>query len=147
MAGLILKLKANEQILVNGVVMQNGDRNARLIVKTPKAKILRLRDAIHPSDVDTPLKRLCYTAQLAVAGEVREEAAAEALNNGILELDAALRGLSEAETLEGVRDAAINCRFYEALRGLRQLLPLEERLLSGTAGVDPVTSSSHEARD
>ncbi len=32
MAGLILKLRAHEQILVNGVVMQNGDRNARLIV-------------------------------------------------------------------------------------------------------------------
>lgn len=142
MAGLILKLKANEQILVNGVVMQNGDRNTRLIVKTPKARILRLRDAIHPADVDTPLKRLCYTAQLAVAGEVGEEAAAEALSKGILELDEAFDGLSEGETLGSVHDAVINFRFYEALRGLRQLLPLEARLLSGAAGADLIARSA-----
>ena len=70
MSGLILKLRAHEQVLVNGVVMQNGDRNARLVVKTPDAKILRLRDAIHPDEVDTPVKRVCYIAQLLVSGSV-----------------------------------------------------------------------------
>ena len=73
MPGLILKLRAHEQILVNGVVMQNGDRNARLIIKTPDAKILRLRDAIHPEDATTPVKRVCYIAQLAVAGETDQK--------------------------------------------------------------------------
>jgi hypothetical protein len=75
MPGLILKLRAHEQVLVNGVVMQNGDRNTRLIVKTPDAKILRLRDAIHPDDVDTPVKRVCYIAQVVVAGEADQERA------------------------------------------------------------------------
>ena len=51
------------------IVMQNGERNARLIIKTPDAKILRLRDAIHPDEANTPVKRVCYIAQLAVAGE------------------------------------------------------------------------------
>ncbi|MEM6943362.1 MAG: flagellar biosynthesis repressor FlbT, partial [Pseudomonadota bacterium] len=73
MPGLILKLRAHEQILVNGVVMQNGERNTRLIIKTPDAKILRLRDAIHPDEVDTPVKRVCYVAQLAVAGEAEPD--------------------------------------------------------------------------
>lgn len=44
MPGLILKLRANEEILVNSVLMQNGDRNARLIVRSRDARILRLRD-------------------------------------------------------------------------------------------------------
>ncbi|MEM1344184.1 MAG: flagellar biosynthesis repressor FlbT, partial [Pseudomonadota bacterium] len=92
MPGLILKLRAHEQIMVNGVVMQNGDRNARLIVKTPGANILRLRDAIHPDEVDTPVKRVCYIAQLVVAGEAEPEAAAEQLARGIAQLQDALRG-------------------------------------------------------
>ncbi len=92
MPGLILKLRAHEQILVNGVVMQNGDRNTRLIIKTPDANILRLRDAIHPDDVDTPVKRVCYIAQLAVAGEVEPEQAVDQLGSGIAQLQDALSG-------------------------------------------------------
>lgn len=131
MAGLILKLKAHEQILVNGVVMQNGDRNARLIVKTPDARILRLRDAIHPEDVDTPVKRVCYIAQLAVAGEIDEEDAAAKLLAGLDELQGALGGLTEATHLNQALEALREQNFYGTLRALRQLLPLEARLLAG----------------
>ena len=100
MAGLILKLRAHEQILVNGVVMQNGDRNARLIIKTPDANILRLRDAIHPDDADTPVKRVCYIAQLAVAGEVEPQAAASQLGVGISQIQDALAGFDGCEHLD-----------------------------------------------
>lgn len=130
MAGLILKLRAHEQVLVNGVVMQNGERNARLIVKTPDAKILRLRDAIHPDDVDTPVKRVCYVAQLAVAGEVDAESAAKELGMGLRQLRAALDGLEHCETvIEEATDALRTRNFYCVLRALRRLLPVEERLL------------------
>lgn len=129
MAGLILKLRAHEQILVNGVVMQNGDRNARLIVKTPDAKILRLRDAIHPDAVDTPVKRVCYIAQLAVAGEVQPEDAAHQLGRGIAQLQDALAGLEGTDCLDAALIEVRERNFYGALRTLRDLLPIEERLL------------------
>jgi flagellar protein FlbT len=100
MSGLILKLRAHEQILVNGVIMQNGDRSARLIVKTADAHILRLRDAIHPDEVDNPVKRVCYIAQLAVAGEVEPEQAAAQLGSGVAQLQDALSGFEGSEHLE-----------------------------------------------
>lgn len=135
MAGLILKLKAHEQILVNGVVMQNGDRNARLIVKTPNARILRLRDAIHPGDTDTPVKRVCYIAQLAVAGEAPEEETARKLAGGIENLRAALSGLDEEAHLDSALDELRRRNFYGVLRALRQLLPVEAQLLSAAPEV------------
>ena len=46
MSGLILKLGPNERVLINGAVIENGDRRSRLSVKTPNAHILRLRDAL-----------------------------------------------------------------------------------------------------
>ena len=129
MPGLILKLRAHEQILVNGVVMQNGDRNARLIIKTPDARILRLRDAIHPEDANTPVKRVCYIAQLAVAGEADTEEAARQLETGISQLQDALRDIEGVECLDEAHRAVADGNFYSALRSLRRLLPLEEKLL------------------
>jgi flagellar protein FlbT len=136
MPGLILKLRAHEQILVNGVVMQNGDRNARLIIKTPDAKILRLRDAIHPDEVDTPVKRVCYVAQLAVAGEAEPDEAARELDRGIAQLRDALAGLAECQPLDAALTEVRRRNFYGCLRQLRQLLPVEARLLA-EASPDP----------
>lgn len=132
MPGLILKLRAHEQILVNGVVMQNGDRNARLIIKTPDAKILRLRDAIHPEEADTPVKRVCYAAQLGVAGEADSDQLDHDLGNGISQLAAALNGLEGSQHLDEARSMLDDKNYYGVLRALRRLLPLEDRLLNGT---------------
>ena len=129
MAGLILKLRAHEQILVNGVVMQNGDRNARLIVKTPDAKILRLRDAIHPDEVDTPVKRVCYIAQLLVAGEADQDEGIRQLGAGISQLHDALDGHRSAVFLDEALDELRRRNFYGVMRALRQLLPVEAKLL------------------
>ena len=133
MPGLILKLRAHEQILVNGVVMQNGDRNTRLIIKTPNANILRLRDAIHPDDVDTPVKRICYIAQLAVAGEVEPEQAVVQLGSGIAQLQDALSGIEGCEHLDEAIEQLRRRNFYGVLRALRRVLPIEALLLSQAA--------------
>ena len=133
MPGLILKLRAHEQILVNGVVMQNGDRNTRLIIKTPDANILRLRDAIHPDDADTPVKRVCYIAQLAVAGEVDPQAAAAQLGAGISQLRDALDGFDGCEHLDEAIAHLRSRNFYAVLRTLRRVLPIEAMLLERTA--------------
>lgn len=133
MPGLILKLRAHEQILVNGVVVQNGDRSTRLIVKTPDVHILRLRDAIHPDEVDTPVKRVCYIAQLAVAGEVDPAEAAAQLGRGIPQLQDALEGVAGSEHLSDAVEQLRKRNFYGVLRALRRVLPTEALLL-GRAG-------------
>ena len=58
MSGLILKLSPKERLLINGAVVENGDRRARLSILTAGANILRLRDAIHPEQVRTPVQRV-----------------------------------------------------------------------------------------
>jgi flagellar protein FlbT len=126
MPGLILKLRAHEQILVNGVVMQNGDRNARLIIKTPDARILRLRDAIQPDEATTPVKRACYLAQLAVAGECAPDSAAQQLISGLESLGKWLPCGAAREHLDEARVALGEGNFYAVLRALRRLMPIEE---------------------
>ena len=69
MSGLVLKLGPKERILINGAVIENGDRRSRLSVMTSGANILRLRDAIHPEDAKTPVRRVCYAVQLVLSGD------------------------------------------------------------------------------
>lgn len=48
MSGLILKLSPKERVLINGAVIENGDRRSRLAIMTPDANILRLRVPFTP---------------------------------------------------------------------------------------------------
>ncbi|MEO0398779.1 MAG: flagellar biosynthesis repressor FlbT [Pseudomonadota bacterium] len=130
MSGLVLKLQPGEQILVNGVVMQNGDRRAQLRIKTKDANILRLRDAMHPDEANTPVKRVYYAAQLVVAGEAQPE---EVRADLIKDINVLLGIFRDQESLTALQDALRQVeadQFYFAMRELKRVLPMEETLLS-----------------
>lgn len=131
MSGLVLKLNPKERVLVNGAVIENGDRRSRLSILTPNANILRLRDAIRPDEVNTPVRRVCYIAQLVLSGDVAEEEAQLQLLRGIEQLSQALRDDDSRTHLDAATDATNRSDFYRALKSLRNLLPREARLLSG----------------
>ena len=130
MSGLVLKLSPKERVLVNGAVIENGDRRSRLSILTPKANILRLRDALHPEEVNTPVRRVCYIAQLVLSGDVEEDDAALQLVNGIEQLSQVLIDPDSRAQLSAATEAVGRLDFYRALKCLRALLPREERLLS-----------------
>jgi flagellar biosynthesis repressor protein FlbT len=127
--GLVLKLGPHERIMINGVVMENGDRRARLNVLTPDANVLRLRDAIHPDEVNTPVRRVCYVAQLVLAGEADPDEAARQLARGIEQLAQVFQDPESRGHLEAAAAAVGERRFYQTMRALRALLPREARLL------------------
>jgi len=129
MTGLILKLAPHERVLINGAVIENGDRRSRFAVVTPKANILRLRDAIHPEQVRTPVRRVAYIAQMVLAGEADSKEASHQLLRGIEQLSQVLTDPDSRGLLDGATQNVIDGQFYQALRQLRALLPREARLL------------------
>ncbi|ARE40394.1 Flagellar basal-body rod modification protein FlgD [Rhodovulum sp. P5] len=131
MSGLVLKLGPKERVLINGAVIENGDRRTRLAIKTPNANILRLRDAIHPEEVNTPVRRVCYIAQLVLAGDAEPEETRPQLLRGIEQLSQVLTDHDSRAQLTAATDAVLADQFYQALKSLRALLPREERLLAG----------------
>ncbi len=112
MSGLILKLRPHEELLINGVLVENGDRNARLRVKTEGAHILRLRDALRPEEATTPLKRAYYVAQLAVAGQIAAADAAAILTE-------ALQGAPDLAADVDLDRCVARRDFYQVMRSLR----------------------------
>ncbi len=129
MSGLVLKLGPKERVLINGAVIENGDKRSRLSIMTPNANILRLRDAIHPGEVTTPVRRVCYIAQLVLSGDAEPEAAKHQLYRGIEQLSQVLNDDESREALNAATQAVAEANFYQAMKALRGLLPREERLL------------------
>ena len=120
MPGLILKLRPHEELMINGVVVENGGRKAWLRVKTEGAHILRLRDALCAEEADTPLARAYYIAQRAVAGQLSNRAAAAQLHR-------ALDGLGERaqDVRDMIADPVAEGDFYRAMRTLGALMAQE----------------------
>ena len=130
MSGLILKLAPNERVLINGAVIENGDRRTRIAVRTPDAKILRLRDAIHPDDSNTPVARVCYEAQLILSGDRPAAEGRKILLKGIEQLTLVFDDRDSRNLLTAATRAVLDGNYYRALRSLRDLLPRESRYLA-----------------
>lgn len=130
MSGLVLKLAPKERILVNGAVIENGDRRSRLSIVTPNANILRLRDAIHPDEVKTPVRRVSYIAQLVLSGDADPAEARVQVLRGIEQLSQVFLDPDSRSALDSATRSVGEGNFYQALRALRTLLPREDRLLA-----------------
>lgn len=129
MSGLVLKLAPNERVLINGAVIENGDRRARIAIRTPNANVLRLKDAIHPDRANTPVGRACYIAQLILSGDARLDEGRRQLLLAIAQLGQVFSDAAAQAMLEETRTSIEGGAIYPALRRLRELLPLEDRLI------------------
>lgn len=130
MTGLVLKLGPRERVLINGAVIENCERRSKLAIMTPGAHILRLRDAIHPEQVNTPVRRVCYIVQLVLSGDADPADARLQLLRGIEQLSQVLIDHDSRALLAQASQAVLEDQHYQALKALRALLPREERLLA-----------------
>lgn len=130
MSGLVLKLAPKERVLINGVVIENGDRRSRFSIMTPQANVLRLRDAIHPEEVNTPVRRVCYAAQLVLSGDMDPDHARQQLLRRVEELSQVFTDADSRRVLTEATEALVAEHYYKCLKSLRSLLPREERLMA-----------------
>ena len=129
MSGLVLKLGPKERILINGAVIENGDKRSKLNIVTPNANILRLRDALHPEEINTPVKRVCYTLQLVLSGDADPEEGKAQIRLGLRQLGQVFTDASCQSILDEASHHADHDRFYPALRSLRRLLVEEQNII------------------
>jgi len=129
MGGLVLKVAAGERFIINGATLENGDKPARIRVVEGDARVLRLRDAIHPDDVDTPVKQVYYAIQLLITGDLQEADTVPAVDNACKELLDIFKPLNP-DLIPVLRSMLSRGNYYSALVHLRQILALEAQLLA-----------------
>ncbi|PHS37755.1 MAG: flagellar biosynthesis repressor FlbT [Robiginitomaculum sp.] len=129
MSGLVLSLRADEKFLVNGALVQNGAKRGQIRLPDNSVNVLRLSDCLHPDEINTPVRRAYYLAQLILSGDTPQ-------TKGGIDLLASLSGLGQvfkATSLEEqINKAAIDAqrgRYYSVLVTLKRLLPIEQKML------------------
>ena len=129
MSGLVLKLAPNERVLINGAVIENGDRRSKIAIRTPNANVLRLKDAIHPDRANTPVGRACYIAQLILSGDAALDEGRRQLLLAIAQLALVFEDKASQAALCDARISVEDGAVYPARRRLRDLLPQEDQLI------------------
>lgn len=132
MSFLNLRLAANERVLINGVVIENGDRPTKIAIRTPNVKVLRLRDAMHPDDAKTPVSIACYTAQMILTGDIEPREGRRQLLVTIEQLSQVFTDQDSRQLLAEATEKVAEDKIYVVMRRLRDLLPREARLLAFT---------------
>ncbi|MCF3974235.1 flagellar biosynthesis repressor FlbT [Paracoccus salsus] len=130
MSGLVLKLAPNERVLINGAVIENGEKRSKISIKTPNVNVLRLKDAIHPDSATTPVTRACYVAQLILSGDADPREGGRQLLLAIEQLSQVFDDRDSRNLLACATRHAVDGNAYQAMRSLRELLPRESRLFA-----------------
>lgn len=130
MSGLVIRLAPHERVLLNGAVIENGDRRTCLSIKTPNANVLRLRDAIHPEQANTPVRRTCYLAQLVLSGDSSAAEVEKPLLRAVEQISQVFTDPDSRRILAMASDHILAGDHYAALKALRLLLPREARLFA-----------------
>lgn len=130
MAGLMLKFPAGDRMVLNGAVIENVGRGARLRLLTPDTQLLRLRDAIDPSAATTPVGRVTHAVQMMLIGEANIGDTLPQTLGGLVALRRAFIDGGDRDCIDQVVNSLESGQFYQALRGLGRLRNKEAALLS-----------------
>ena len=139
---LKLSLKPGERFVLNGAVVQNGDRRGVLILQN-KASVLREKDIMQSEEVNSPARRVYFPVMMMYL----DEAGAEKYH------DEFVRRLSEFMSVIGNPSVLNDCvaisrhtlarEYYKALMLSRKLIEYEdERLGNGGHGLPASNSES-----
>lgn len=138
--GLILSLASGERFLVNGVLLENGDKPSKIRVADADARVLRCGDAIKPAEVTTPVKRVYFAIQLFISGDLEPEVALGALLRECEELSKVFEPINP-NWIPTLVEMVKRRNYYSALCHLKPIMKIEEELLKRAE----ITASDLEA--
>lgn len=130
---LKLSLKPGERFVVNGAVLQNGDRRAILLLQN-KASILREKDIIQPEDANTPARRIYFPVMMMYLDPPSADNFYDEFVLRMNEFMGAIRSTDVLKECVSTSREVMAGEYYKALTRCRKLLTYEQGLLGN---VDP----------
>ncbi len=131
MAGLVLSLKANEKFLVNGALIQNGDKRGQIHLPDSTVNVLRLSDCLHPETINTPVRHAYYLAQLILSGDADVEKTSPELVSALTTLEGIFAKTDAGTQITKAKHAAQSERYYSVLCCLKRIFDAEAQLETG----------------
>ncbi|WP_142848936.1 flagellar biosynthesis repressor FlbT [Telmatospirillum sp. J64-1] len=125
---LKLKLKPQEKVVINGAVIQNGDRMAEIVVVN-RAQVLRQKDVLQEEEANTPVKRAYYVAQLMLLDPQGARQYWPRFQSLMQDLQSAFLNPEILSLLAKALDSAEGKDYYVALSQLRKVMKYEQLVL------------------
>ena len=125
---LKLSLKPGERFVLNGAVVQNGDRRGILLLQN-KASVLREKDIMQAEEVTTPARRIYFPVMMMY---LDEPGAGRYYDEFVRRLSEFMGVIKNAEVLAdcvNVSKHVLGREYYRALMLCRKLMDYEDERL------------------
>ncbi len=125
--GLVLKVRPNERVLINGSVVRNIGHSQMTLEIENRSDVLRGEEILTESMANTPVRRICHLMQLAIVDRDARAGIIDRIHAALDEL-CAVMGKSCREELSRARRHVNNGNLYNAYRSLLPVIEYEDKL-------------------
>jgi flagellar biosynthesis repressor protein FlbT len=129
---LKLSLKPGEKFVLNGAVVQNGDRRTTLVLQN-KASVLREKDIMQPEEAVTPSRRIYFPMMMMYLDETGAHRYYDEFVQRLTEFMGAIRNPEILADCVAISKHAMAKEFYKALMLCRKLIEYEDERLGNVA--------------
>lgn len=122
---LKLSLKPGEKFVLNGAVVQNGDRRGVLILQN-KASVLREKDILQPEDAKSPARRIYLPVMMMYIEPAEASKFYDEFVQRMGEFMGVIRNPQVLAECVTVSRCCMQRDYYKALLGCRKLIEYED---------------------
>jgi flagellar biosynthesis repressor protein FlbT len=137
---LKLSLKPGERFVLNGAVVQNGDRRGTLILQN-KASVLREKDIMQVEQANSPSRRIYFPVMMMYLDEGSANQYYDEFVRRLSEFMGAVRNPAVLAECVNISRHAMGKEYYKALMLCRKLIEYEDERLGNVATGVPTGGS------
>lgn len=135
---LKLSLKPGEKFVLNGAVVQNGDRRGVLVLQN-KASVLREKDIMQQEQANTPARRIYFPVMMMYLDESGAERYYDEFVRRMSEFMGVIRNPSILANCVDVSKHCMDREYYKALMLCRKLIEYEDERLGNVPASVPAS--------
>lgn len=129
---LKLSLKPGEKFVLNGAVVQNGDRRGVLLLQN-KASVLREKDIMQIEEANTPARRIYFPVMMMYLDEAGAQKYYEEFALRLGEFMGVIRNPEILMDCVNISKHTMAKEYYKALMLCRKLMDYEDERLGNVA--------------
>jgi flagellar protein FlbT len=123
-----LSLKPGERFVLNGAVVQNGDRRGVLVLQN-KASVLREKDIMQAEEANTPARRIYFPLMMMYLDEVNAARYYDEFVRRLTEFMGAVRNPEILAECVAISKQCMEREYYKSLMLCRKLIEYEDERL------------------
>jgi flagellar protein FlbT len=129
---LKLSLKPGAKFVLNGAVVQNGDRRSALLLQN-KASVLREKDIMQADEATTPSRRIYFPVMMMYLDQAECDRYQDAFVKRLSEFMGAVRNPEVLTDCVNISRYVMTREYYKALMLCRKLIEYEDERLGNVA--------------